>query len=108
MADKAYLERITKELVDKGKLIESGWVGLRLVAIEPNAPAIQLQEMRMAFFAGAQHLWASVMTFLDEDAEPTEQDLARMDKIETELTEFFKEFATKHGIELPDHMKPKH
>lgn len=29
MADRAYLERLSRELTDKGKLIEAGWVGLR-------------------------------------------------------------------------------
>jgi len=52
MADRAYLERLSRELTDKGKLIEAGWVSLRLAAIPPNAPAVQLQEKRNAFFAG--------------------------------------------------------
>lgn len=88
MADRAYLERLTRELADQGKLIEAGWVSLRLAAIPPNAPAIQLQEMRLAFMAGAQHLFASMIGMLDEDREPTEDDMKRMDLIHQELEAF--------------------
>lgn len=62
------LERVTRELSDQGKIIEAGWVGLRLVALSPDAPAIQVSEMRMAYMAGAQHLFSSIMTVLDLEA----------------------------------------
>lgn len=48
MADRQHLERLTKELANAGRLIEAGWVAMRLTAIPLNAPAIQLQEMRLA------------------------------------------------------------
>lgn len=85
MADRAHLERLTRELADKGQIIEAGWVGLRLAAIPLNAPAVQIEEMHKAYMAGAQHLWASIMTLLDPGSEPTAADMARMDAIEAEL-----------------------
>lgn len=88
MADQAYLERLSRELTDKGKLIEAGWVGLRLAVMPLDASKTQLEEMRKAFFAGAQHLFSSIMTILDEDREPTAADLKRMDLIDTELRSF--------------------
>lgn len=88
MADRAFLERLTKELANQGKLIEAGWVSLRLNAIFPKAPAIQLQEMRLAYMAGAQNLFTSMMNILDEDREPTEADMTRMDLIHKELEAF--------------------
>lgn len=96
MADRAYLERLSRELTDKGKLIEAGWVSLRLAAIPPNAPAVQLQEMRNAFFAGAQHLFSSIMTILDPDGEPTADDLKRMDLIDNELCEFINDYSVRN------------
>lgn len=96
MADRAFLERLTKELIDQGKLIEAGWVGMRLACDLEDAPAIQLKEMRMAFFAGAQHLMGSMMSALDPDAEPTEADLRRMGLIAEELDRFITEFARDH------------
>jgi hypothetical protein len=98
MADRAYLERMTRELTDQGKLIEAGWIGLRLTAIHPKASPDLLTEMRMAFFAGAQHLFGSVMSILEpgEDIEPTENDLKRMDLIHRELETFIEEFKLKH------------
>jgi hypothetical protein len=91
MADRAHLERLTKELVDSGKLIEAGWTSLRLMVIPLDASAMQLREMRMAFFAGAQHVFGSIMTFMEEGEEPTERDLERMDKIHQELEAFIAE-----------------
>jgi hypothetical protein len=43
MADRQFLEQLSRKLADEGKLIEAGWVALRLQAIPHNAPAVQLQ-----------------------------------------------------------------
>lgn len=96
MADRKHLESMTRELMDKGKLLEAGWVGLRLAAIPLDAPAVQLDEMRNAFFAGAQHLFSSMMTGFDADSEPTADDLRRVDLIETELQDFIRDFEQRH------------
>lgn len=91
------LERLSRELTDQGRLIEAGWIGLRISAIPREASATQLEEMRNAFFAGAQHLFSSIITILDPgDVEPTEADLARMSLINTELNTFITVFAARH------------
>lgn len=96
MADRAFLERLSKELTDQGLLIEAGWVGYRLAVMSPDAPAIQLEECKMAFFAGALHLFQSIMTIMDPgDEEPTEADLNRMSLIDEELRKFGGEFELK-------------
>lgn len=91
MADRAHLERLTKQLADEGKLIEAGWVAMRLVAIPLNAPANQLHEMRLAFMAGAQHLFGSMMGLLDPEPTVTLDDMRRMDLIHQELEAFRRE-----------------
>lgn len=96
MADRAHLERFSRELTDNGKLIEAGWVGLRLACDLHDAPALQLQEMRQAFFAGAQHLFSSIMTILEPGAEPTDKDLKRIDLIDRELRAFIADFEMRH------------
>src|SRR5262245_12640166 len=99
MADRAFLERLTRELIEQGKLIEAGFVSYRLTVMSPDAGKLQLEETRMAFFAGAQHLFGSLMSSsLDPGAEPTEGELARMDHIHNELQTFLAEFEKKHGI----------
>lgn len=96
MADRAHLDRLTRELTDSGKLIEAGWVGLRIACELIDAPADQLREMRMAFFAGAQHLFGSIINVLEPGEEPTDKDLQRMDLIHTELDAFIKDFELRH------------
>ena len=88
MSDPEFLRRLSRDLMDKGKLIEAGWVGLRIALKLEDAPKVQLEEMRKAFFAGAQHLFSSIMTILDSDREPTADDMRRMSLISDELEEF--------------------
>jgi hypothetical protein len=64
-----------KQLADDGKLIEAGWVGLRLAVGLANAPP-------------DQHLFSSIMSILEPGEEPTDADLRRMDLISTELEQW--------------------
>lgn len=76
---------ITKELTDKGKLVEAGFAAFRHFVIAKDAPPDQVREMRLAFMAGAEHLFSSIMGILDPGEDPTAKDLARMDLIHTEI-----------------------
>jgi len=95
---KEMIDKLSRALVDEGKLVEAGWISLQYTCISPNAPELQLKEMRMAFFAGAQHLFSSIMSILEPDDEPTEADLKRMDLINKELENFLTEFKKLHNI----------
>jgi hypothetical protein len=97
MADRQFLEQLSRKLADEGRLIEAGWVALRLQTIPLNAPAGQLQEMRMAYMAGAQHLFASMMGMLEPGVMETENDLRRMDLLYKELEAFGKELELRVG-----------
>ena len=88
---KAIVDELTKRLVDDGKLIDGGWQALRMLAIPPDASKAQVDDMRVAYFAGAQHLYACMMSMLEEGQEPTETDIKRMDAIHNELEEFYSE-----------------
>lgn len=82
------LTQLTKLLTDSGKLIEAGWVVYKHKLIPASASAVQIEETRRGFFAGAQHLFASIMTVLEPGSEPTEKDLQRMDHIDAELRKY--------------------
>lgn len=99
--NKAVIEKLTRALADEGRIIEAGWVSMKLTTIPEDAPAIQLEEMRNAFFAGAQHLFGSIMTILDSGSEPTAADLRRMTLINTELEQFIEAYKRDKG--LSDH-----
>lgn len=87
---------ISKSFVDKGLLIEGGWAAFSEMVIPKDASADQQLDMRTAFFAGAQHLFASIITILDPGAEPTDADMARMDQIDRELREFYEYMKLKY------------
>lgn len=84
LIEKAAVE-VTKEFTDKGKLVEAGFAAFAHFVIAKDAPAIQQQEMRLAFMAGAEHLFSSIMAIMDPGTEPTDADLRRMDLISTEI-----------------------
>lgn len=98
---KEVIERLTKELADRGLLIEAGWKSLQLAVLPVEASQTQIAEMRMAFFAGAQHLFSSIMTTMDETDEPSLDDLRRMDLINAELKKFAESFAKRVGVDPP-------
>lgn len=92
---KKAIDNATKKFVDQGKLIEAGWVSMEISVLPLNASDIQRHEMRKAFFAGAQHLYASIMGMLDEGSTETPNDLRRMELIDKELREFVKELRSE-------------
>jgi hypothetical protein len=98
MADEEFLRRLERDLLDQGKLIEAGWVGYRLAVMPPDVGKVQLDETRIAFFAGAQHLFGTIMNAMEEGEEPTDNDLRRMDNVDKELQAFLEAFKLKHGL----------
>jgi hypothetical protein len=95
--DKNELVReVTKKLIEEGKLIEAGFVSLKMIALDKNASPAQISDMRTAFFAGAHHVFSSIMTTLDEGAEPTAADLKHVEMIHKELDKFVKQFKRTH------------
>jgi hypothetical protein len=85
------VDEITKKLMKEGKLIEAGWITLLLTLIPPTANKEQINAMKLAFYLGCQHLYSSLVTGLDEDKEPTEEDMKKMELIHKELDVFDKE-----------------
>jgi hypothetical protein len=87
-------EEVTKHLADGGELIEAGWIGLTVALKLQETSPTQQREMRQAFFAGALHVFTSIMAFLEPGQEPTEKDMDRMTQLSEELTRFQKELET--------------
>ena len=91
------ITKLTKLLTDQGKIIEAGWVSYLRFVMPASASAVQIEETRRGFYAGAQHLFGSIMTVLDPGAEPTENDLKRFDYIHAELEAFVASFRVGVG-----------
>lgn len=78
-------DSFAKAASDQGRLIEAGWRAYRKFILPRDASDQLADEAQMAFYAGAQHLFASIMSGLDPEHDPTDADLRRMDLIEREL-----------------------
>lgn len=92
---------VSKALIDEGKLIEAGFAGYRLYVMSKDAGPVQVDECRLAFMAGAEHLFSSIMSTLDADAEPTAADLKRIDQIHTELERWREAVKTRIAQKQP-------
>jgi hypothetical protein len=92
MTSEEQVNAICKDLADRGKIIEAGFMSLKLVAIPKDASETQLKEMRNAFFAGAQHLFGSIMSLLEGGEDATASDIRRLSLINKELDEFIAQF----------------
>ncbi|MGH8122237.1 MAG: hypothetical protein ACREPT_05650 [Rudaea sp.] len=72
--------------------IEAAWQSYRDAVIPRDAPDIQINECRLAFWGGAAVLFSAIINMLDPGAEPTDMDLLRMDAIHQEIVAFGKTF----------------
>lgn len=80
------------------RVIEQGWNSYRKHVVPADAPEVQVNECRNSYYAGALILFESIFMIMDDDREPTAQDLQRMSDIQAELQEFGAELDKKaHG-----------
>ena len=98
VADNRHLKNMEQQLLDEGLLMEAGWVGLRRiinnhVSLSPD----QLELLREAFFAGAVHVFTSVLRALDLEGEPTDADMRRMEMLDNELRKSDQELRLKYA-----------
>lgn len=96
--------KVTKTLVDKGKLVEAGFALFRIYVIDKGASDLQVAEMQMAFMAGAEHVFTSILAIMgggpeSSDDDPTEKDMARMGMISDELAGWRELILKKHNKE---------
>jgi hypothetical protein len=82
-------EELTRKLMDQGKLVEAGWKIFEQLFVPPAVGDAQRNDMRIGFFSGAEHVFNSVVSALDDGTpEATGADLSRMDKLDDELKIF--------------------
>jgi hypothetical protein len=79
----------------KRLLMAEQWDQFARAVLPLNTPAVQRQEMRRAFYAGAQSILFRVIESFAPDSEPTEADLLLMDDLHRELSDFAE--AVKEG-----------
>lgn len=87
------IDRLLREKTDETNVIEMLW---RFYAHYVKVPAggTQWIESRRCFFAGASTLFEAIMRILEPGSEPTDADLARMDRIARELQRWNEDMKT--------------
>jgi hypothetical protein len=89
------LTAVHKHLIDSGLLIEAGWAVMKMVEWPELGPGPEYDARRMAFFAGAQHLFGGIMQTLDPGDDPTETDMNRMNLVSEELRRWTEEMSLR-------------
>src|SRR5262245_37800692 len=84
-----------REAIKQGLLIKAGWIGYKMMVLPPDAPQVQIDECRLAFYAGCQHLWGTLTNILDPEADVTDDDVSKMDSINNEMLAFYAEIKAK-------------
>lgn len=67
------------------------WVDYHMRIVPKDAPPVQVQETRRAFYSGATILLSLIMTGLSPEEDPTEDDLRKMDQLKAEMDQFWKD-----------------
>jgi hypothetical protein len=90
------IDAVAKDYADKGLIVEGGWEALKAMAMPPDAPQSQIDEMRNSYFAGAQYIFGTIMSILKPGIEPTKKDMRRIMLMHEELERFLGELERKH------------
>src|SRR3546814_8281969 len=79
-------------------LLNNEWDTFREMVLAPDAPDIQLSEMRRAFFGGAAALFKVMMRKLDPGEEPTKRDEAQMERSDEHTSELQSLMRTSYAV----------
>jgi hypothetical protein len=85
------VEALYKHLIDSGQPVEAGWAIMKMIEWPELDAGPEYDARRMAFFAGAQHLFSSIIQTLDPGEEPTETDMRRLNLVSEELEKWAEE-----------------
>lgn len=92
--------KLTEKAAGEGLVMELGWRSTETMLLPKETTDAARKVMRDVFYLGAQHLWGSVMSFLQagDDTEATIQDMARMSLVDIELKAFLEDFIKRRGV----------
>lgn len=85
------LKNLSQKYADRGQIIEAGWRGFVALFRRPTAPENSGAEevMRFAFYAGAHHLFTSMLAmFPPTGGDVTDDDKRRFDALQEEVSDF--------------------
>ncbi|MFN3261233.1 MAG: hypothetical protein ACE37J_11815 [Pikeienuella sp.] len=87
--------------------INDAWEKFRLMVIPDKASAVQIAEMQKAFYAGAAIHRSLLINGVSDEDEPTEADMALMERIDAELRESGLSFDIEMAQRLTSSLPPR-
>lgn len=71
------------------KTVQEEWASFALAVIPADAPPVQRQEMRRAFYAGCWSM-LQLVKLIGTDAVSEDEGVATLEQMEAEITEFYR------------------
>jgi hypothetical protein len=71
----------------RSTIVMDGWESFKAAVMPPDAPPVQIQEMRRAFFAGAWLLLTEMRAYMTDDVSE-EQGVAFLEGLKSEMERF--------------------
>lgn len=94
--------KMTRTLANEGQLIMGGFAAWMLInKINFRIPDPEHAKYADAYFAGAEHLWSSIMATFDPGEEETPADMRRMDLIQKEVDAWREKKWTAYAKGMP-------
>lgn len=79
-------------------IVGAAWRDYMTKVIPEGAPAVQLEESRRCFYAGASAIF-DAMTAMGDDSVSEDEGVKRLEGITSELHEYITDFKKRYGIE---------
>lgn len=95
--DPELLRQFSQKLVDEGKIIAAGFEVVKNT-LGQGLPAAEIGRLQLAYFAGAQHVFSSIITMFEDGDGATEKDIERLTKMGMEI-ETINEVLEKHAAD---------
>lgn len=76
---------LTKKLLDDGRLLEAGWHIFRGTMLPAGLAPQSLDRIRLAYLAGAEHVFSSMLSGMDEGDAETDAEIKRMENLSIEI-----------------------
>jgi hypothetical protein len=78
LLDDVTLERITKQMMDEGRVLEAGWTGFRVLCLPADIQRKQEDTLRRIYFIGAKCLMTALEASLQSDDSLRPQRMAQL------------------------------
>jgi hypothetical protein len=89
MVDPDAIEELATRLISQHRIVEASWVSFRLYSIPGGLPESEVENLKLAFFAGSTFMFSRLLRMLtDTGYEPKGVVLAQLQRMDREMRDY--------------------